>query len=39
MREETMSLNEADTPAKLIVPAIHPRGWTEDPIPPQPSGW
>jgi type I restriction enzyme R subunit len=25
-----MSLNEADTRAKLIDPAIHARGWTED---------
>lgn len=25
-----MSLNEADTPAKLIDPAIHKRGWTDD---------
>jgi len=25
-----MSLNEADTRAKLIDPAIHKRGWTED---------
>lgn len=27
-----MSLNEADTRAKLIDPAIHKRGWTEDQI-------
>lgn len=27
-----MSLNEADTRAKLIDPAIHERGWTEDTI-------
>jgi type I restriction enzyme R subunit len=26
----SMSLNEADTRAKLIDPAIHKRGWTED---------
>jgi type I site-specific restriction endonuclease len=25
-----MSLNESDTRAKLIDPAIHSRGWTED---------
>lgn len=25
-----MSFNEADTRAKLIDPAIHTRGWTED---------
>jgi type I restriction enzyme R subunit len=25
-----MSYNEADTRAKLIDPAIHKRGWTED---------
>ena len=25
-----MSLNEADTRAKLITPALHSRGWTED---------
>src|SRR4030065_2335629 len=25
-----MTLNEADTRAKLIDPAIHKRGWTED---------
>ena len=25
-----MPLNEADTRAKLIDPAIHKRGWTED---------
>ena len=25
-----MSLNEADTRAKLIDPALHRRGWTED---------
>ena len=25
-----MSLNQADTRAKLIDPAIHKRGWTED---------
>jgi type I restriction enzyme R subunit len=25
-----MTLNEADTRAKLIGPAIHRRGWTED---------
>ena len=25
-----MSLNEAETRAKLIDPAIHKRGWTED---------
>jgi type I restriction enzyme R subunit len=25
-----MSMNEADTRAKLIDPAIHARGWTED---------
>ena len=27
-----MSFNEADTRAKLIDPAIHRRGWTEDHI-------
>jgi type I restriction enzyme R subunit len=27
-----MSLNEADTRAKLIDPALHSRGWTEDSI-------
>ena len=27
-----MSLSEADTRAKLIDPAIHRRGWTEDHI-------
>lgn len=25
-----MGLNEADTRAKLIDPALHKRGWTED---------
>jgi len=25
-----MSLSEADTKAKLIDPALHQRGWTED---------
>lgn len=25
-----MSLNEADTRAKLVTPALHSRGWTED---------
>ena len=25
-----MCLNEADTRAKLITPALHSRGWTED---------
>lgn len=25
-----MTLNESDTRAKLIDPAIHKRGWTED---------
>ena len=25
-----MNFNEADTRAKLIDPAIHKRGWTED---------
>ena len=27
-----MALNEADTRAKLIDPALHSRGWTEDSI-------
>ena len=27
-----MSLNESDTCAKLINPAIHACGWTEDPV-------
>ena len=27
-----MPLNEADTRAKLIDPALHARGWTEDQI-------
>ncbi len=30
-----MTLNEADTRAKLIDPAIHKRGWTEDLIRPE----
>jgi hypothetical protein len=28
--QEAMGLNEADTRAKLIDPALHARGWTED---------
>lgn len=28
--EDQMSLSEADTRAKLIDPALHRRGWTED---------
>ena len=27
-----MALNEADTRAKLVDPALHSRGWTEDSI-------
>src|SRR5690242_1083865 len=27
---QRMAMNEADTRAKLIDPAIHARGWTED---------
>jgi type I site-specific restriction endonuclease len=30
MTDVAMSLNEADTRAKLIDPAIHKCGWTED---------
>lgn len=30
LRGEHMSFNEADTRAKLIDPAIHKSGWTED---------
>ena len=28
--DELMTLNESDTRAKLIDPALHSRGWTED---------
>src|SRR5262245_51112716 len=30
MQGDAMGLNEADTRAKLLDPAIHARGWTED---------